>query len=178
MKRVLWFGLALLLPAAAGAGDFKLEPGFVRLDNGKDLTGWKGSRGSTDGWSVVDGAIHLDARKAKGNLVSTRKHSKNCIIRLQFRAAPRADSGVFIHGKQLQVRDYPTAGPRQYAFAAKPAGQWNDLEFDIKDGVAVVKLNGKVIEKAWRIGNRSDQGITLQRERGNFDFRYIRIKER
>jgi hypothetical protein len=72
------------------ADDFKLEEGFTRLDNGKDLTGWKGN---TDGWSVKDGAIHLDAKKAKGNITSEKSHGKSCIIRLQFRATPNADSG-------------------------------------------------------------------------------------
>lgn len=166
---------ALLLARAGWAGEFKLEEGFTRLDNGKDLTGWTGK---LDGWSVVDGAIHLDSKKAKGDIYHSTKHSRNCIIRLQFRATKGADSGVYIHGNQLQVRDYPNAGPKQYAFAAKPHDEWNDLEFDITEGVAVVKLNGKVIEKAWKIGKAADKGIGLQRERGDCDFRYIRIMEK
>lgn len=173
--RLLSAAILLLGMCAHAADDFKLEKGFTRLDNGKDLKGWKGK---TDGWSVVDGAIHLNAKKAKGNITSEKTHSKNCIIRLQFRAAPNADSGVFVYGKQLQVRDYPKAGPKQYAKPAKPAGQWNDLEWDITDGVAVVKLNGEVIEKAWKIGGNAKQGLGLQRERGDFDFRFIRIKEK
>ncbi|MCI0680846.1 MAG: DUF1080 domain-containing protein [Gemmataceae bacterium] len=170
--------LALMLGFAAGAwsGDkLDLEPGFTRLDNGKDLEGWTGK---LDGWSVIDGAIHLDSKKAKGNIYSAKVHSGDCIIRLQFRAAKGADSGVFIHGNQLQVRDYPKAGPKQYAFAAKPAGEWNDLEWDITKGVAVVKLNGKVIEKAWKIGGNAKLGVGLQREAGDFDFRFIRMKEK
>ncbi len=171
------FGSALLLGlcasfAFAGAGQFRLEKGFTRLDNGKDLKGWKGN---LTGWSVQDGAIYLDAKKAKGDIYSETVPSKNCIIRMQFKADERADSGVYIYGKQLQVRDYPKVGPGKYASAAKPAGEWNELEFDITDGVAVVKLNGKVIEKAWRIGNNADRGLGLQRERGNFAFRYIRF---
>jgi 3-keto-disaccharide hydrolase len=153
----------------------KTEPGFKRLDTGKDLEGWTGN---TQGWSVTEGAIHLDSKKAKGNIYSKTPHSKNVVIRMQFRATPGADSGVFVYGKQLQVRDYPKAGPKQYAAPAKPAGQWNDLEFDITDGVAVVKLNGQVIEKAWKIGNNAKQGVGLQKERGDFDFRDIRMKEK
>jgi hypothetical protein len=169
-------GLALVYSAAAVySGEFKLEPGFVRLDNGTDLEGWTGK---LEGWSVIDGTIHLDVKKAKGDIYSKTVPSKNCIIRLQFRATKGADSGVFIHGNQLQVRDYPNAGPKQYAKPAKPAGQWNDLEFDITDGVAVVKLNGEVIEKAWKIGKNDKQGIGLQREVGDFDYRYIRIMEK
>jgi hypothetical protein len=164
---------AFLLPVFGE--DFKIEEGFTRLDNGKDLSGWTGNLA---GWSAKAGAIHLDAKLAKGNIYSETKHSGNVIIRLQFRATPGADSGVFIHDKQLQVRDYPKAGPQQYAFAAKPAGEWNELEFDITDGTAVVKLNGQVIEKAWKIGNNANRGLGLQREAGDFDYRYIRIKEK
>lgn len=158
---------------------FQLEAGFVRLDNGEDLEGWyvKG-QDKILGWRVADGAIHLEAAKANGNLHSKQTHSTNCIIRLQFRATDNADSGVYIHGKQLQVRDYRKAGPRLYAPAAKPAGEWNELEFDIVNGLATVRLNGKLIEQNWRTGPDPNLGIGLQRERGDFDFRYIRIKER
>jgi len=158
--------------------------GFVRLDNGKDLTGWYGATasgkptGNTIGWTVVNGAIHLDSSVARSCLFSERKHSRNVIIRLQFRASEGADSGIFIHGKQFQIRDYPNAGPKKYAQAAKPAGEWNDLEFDFTDGVAVVKLNGQVVEKAWKIGENPDVGIGLQREKGEFDFRHILLKEK
>jgi hypothetical protein len=169
---IFTFVAALAAPSWSGE---KLESGFTRLDNGKDLDGWTGK---LDGWSVVNGAIHLDSKKAKGDIYSTKTHSGNCIIRLQFRATARADSGVHIHGKQLQVRDYPTAGPKQYAFAAKPAGQWNDLEWDITGGVAVVKLNGQVIEKAWKIGGDAKKGVGLQRESGDFDFKFIRVMEK
>src|SRR5215469_11430742 len=89
----------------SGAADPPVETGFTRLDNGGDLSGW----------SVQDGAIHLDAKNARGNISFATPHSRNCIIRLQFRATPRADSGVYVHGKQFQVRDYPTAGPKPYA---------------------------------------------------------------
>ena len=170
--------LAMTTATLGGEPPFQLEAGFVRLDNGKDLQGWivKG-QDQIEGWSVVEGAIHLDAAKANGNLHSTQTHSANCTIRLQFRASDNGDSGVYIHGKQLQVRDYPKAGPRLYAPAAKPAGQWNELEFEIVNGLATVKLNGQVIERSWRIGPDPNLGIGLQRERGDFDFRYIRIKE-
>lgn len=168
------------------AEKFKLEPGFVRLDNGQDLTGWFAARwsgektGEPTGWSVVDGAIHLDSRAARSHLFSEKTYSRNAIIRLQFRAARAADSGLNLHGKQFQVRDYLNSLPdtRKYAPACKPPGQWNDLELDITDAVAVIKLNGKVIEKAWKIGTDADRGLGLQREQGDFDFRRLQLKEK
>ncbi|MCR4413181.1 MAG: DUF1080 domain-containing protein [Thermoguttaceae bacterium] len=172
--------LAILAPALwLGADELALEPGFVRLDNGKDLSGWIDKAGN---WSVVDGALHLDAAKTPrgGNLVSEKTHSRHCVVRLQFRASHGADSGVFLHGAQFQVRDYPNSYPdtRRYAPFAKPAGQWNDLEFDITDGIAVVKLNGHVIEQRWPIGDQPAMGIGLQKEKGDFDYRFIRVKEK
>lgn len=151
------------------------EENFTRLDNGTDLSGWTGK---TEGWSVQDGAIHLESKSAKGDIYAETTHSANAVIRLEFRATPGADSGVYIHGKQLQVRDYPKAGPKNYAEPAKPAGEWNELEFDITEGVAVVKLNGQVIEEGWKIGGDPQKGIGLQKERGDFDFRNIRIQEK
>ena len=180
MQRLAFCLMALVVSVAgqhvvAHADEFKLESDFRRLDNGKDLTGWTGK---LDGWSIVEGAIHLDAKQAKGSIYSEIEHSSNCIIRLQFRATEKADSGVFIYGKQLQVRDYPKAGPKAYAEFAKPAGEWNELEWDITDGVAIVKLNGEVIEKAWKIGGSASRGVGLQKERGDFDFRYVRVQEK
>jgi len=176
----------LAAPFCALAEEFKLEPGFVRLDNGKDLAGWYPSTwsgkntGDDAGWSVVDGAIHLDCQRAKGHLFSDKKFSPNAILRLQFRAAKGADSGLCLHGDQFQLRDYPNSYPdtKRYAPHAKPPGEWNDLELDLTDGVAVIRLNGHVIEKAWKIGSDADRGLGLQRERGDFDFRYVRIKEK
>lgn len=164
---------------SSGARQFKLEPGFVRLDNGRDLTGW--TAGSGD-WSVVHGAIHLHYKSppSGGAIFSQKTHSRDVLVRLQFRAAYGADSGVFIHGNQFQVRDYPNSLPdtMRYARFCNPPGQWNDLEFDVTGGVAVVKLNGTVINDAWKIGERSNRGIGLQKEKGDFDFRYIRVKEK
>lgn len=162
------------------------EPGFVRLDNGKDLTGWYGSHwsgqptGSNQGWSVIDGAIHLDCKAARGHLFSKQLFSPNAVIRLQFRAAKAADSGLCVHGDQFQVRDYIYSLPdtQRYAAACNPPGQWNDLELDLTHGVAVIKLNGKVIEKSWRAGTATNVGLGLQREKGDFEFRCIRIKEK
>jgi len=158
---------------------FNLEPGFTRLDNGKDLTGWKGNMRD---WSVVHGGIHLHYKSppSGGVLFSEKTHSDNVIIRMQFRATYAADSGVFVHGSQFQVRDYINSYPdtKKYAPSCKPPGVWNDLEFDITNGVAVIKLNGTVIERAWKIGTRANQGIGLQKEKGDFDFRYIRLKEK
>jgi len=182
MKRHLPLLLVLIaLPttATAPAADFQLEEGFVRLDNGKDLAGWVNRGGD---WSVVDGAIHLEYSSPPpgGALFSTHKHGRDCVVRLQYRASHGGDSGVFLHGAQFQVRDYENSYPdtKRLAEFDRPAGEWNDLEFDVTDGVAVVRLNGHVAAEAWKLGDKPELGVGVQKEQGNFDFRYIRVKEK
>ncbi|MCE9533755.1 MAG: DUF1080 domain-containing protein [Planctomycetes bacterium] len=165
----------LIFLMCSRAQDPKLEKGAVRLDNGKDLTGWTGMK---DGWTVKEGAIHLDAKLAKENIYHEKTHSADVVIRLEFRASEGADSGLYVFGKQFQVRDYPKVGPAKYAEFAKPAGEWNTLELDFTDNVAVVTLNGKVIEKAWKIGIDPKKGIGLEADKGDFDFRSITTREK
>jgi hypothetical protein len=172
--------------ALADDDDFKLEPGFVRLDNGTDLEGWYGSRwtaepvGDAKGWSVVDGAIRLDCDKASSHLFSKTRFSRNCVIRLEFNAAHAADSGICLHGKQFQVRDYINSLPDTQRFAGhcKPPGQWNKLELDFTDGIGKIRLNGREIVARFQLGNDSKRGLGLQREKGDFAFRRIRIREK
>jgi len=176
MNRMLSLAFALLAANVAVAADeFKPEPGFVRIDNGKNLDGWLGAK---DGWTVADGCIHLVAKSAKENIYNEKTHSGDCIIRFEFKASMGADSGFYVHGKQLQVRDYPTVGPKPYAGPAKPAGQWNSIELDFTDNIAVVKLNGEIIEKAWKIGVDPKKGVGIEFDKGEMDYRNIVIKEK
>jgi hypothetical protein len=163
--------LACLLAALTMAGqrhgraeDFEVEPGFTRLFNGKDLTGWmyKGSKESLEGKTdtsderivVKDGLIVMNEKDKAGkggikDLYTLKEYNKDFHLKLQFRAAPRADSGVYIRGKQLQVRDYPTVGPY------KPKGfkdrDWNDLDIIVKAGVVTTVVNGKILTEKDRL---------------------------
>lgn len=132
-----------------------LEPGWVSLFNGKDLTGWRqGARDVLDGktatpegrFSVADGAIVVHEGKGGGVLSTTREFNGNFHLQLQFRAAPRADSGVFLRGVQLQVRDYPHAGP--YKTVSFKDGGWNDLDVTVTNNVLTASLNGKTLTDA------------------------------
>ena len=58
-----------------------------------------------------------------------------------------ADSGLFVRGPQLQVRDYPVAGPYKELKKYKPQ-DWNEIVVVVKDNVAYCTCNGEVLEKA------------------------------
>ena len=69
-------------------------------------------------------------------LYTTREFPGNFTLKLEFRATPNADSGVFIRKPQLQCRDYPLAGPYKTLKNYK-AGDWNELIVVVKDGVPI-----------------------------------------
>ncbi len=189
------FALGLLAAAAwaalegRAADDFKAEEGYEVLFNGKDLTGWvckshpkelltDKTETAKKRFEVKDGVIIANAKDTDGkggikDLYTTRNFDGDFILKLEFRAAPRADSGVYIRGKQLQVRDYPRAGPY------KPKGfkdnDWNELEIVVTGTSALCKCNGEILEKAMKVPAKG--GIGLQAESGKFEFRRIRVKE-
>src|SRR5436190_702284 len=113
---------AILPGRAAAADDFKLEPGFVSLFNGTDLTGWGYLTGekfdakadSGDGrFTAAEGilAAHEVPPRKVTQLWTTREFPKDFVLRLEFRAGVRADSGIFLRKPQLQCRDYLLVGP-------------------------------------------------------------------
>lgn len=138
------------LAVGEAADDFKVEEGYTSLFNGKDLTGWRLGKDKLDGltetsskkWHVTDGAIVIDGGGG-GNIYTAQEFNKDFHLKLEFRAAPRADSGLFIRGPQLQVRDYPTVGP--YNKAKFNSGGWNELDVTVKGGAVITTVNNKPI---------------------------------
>jgi hypothetical protein len=93
-------------------------------------------------------------------------------LKLEFRATPNADSGVFIRKPQLQCRDYPLAGPYKMLKNYK-AGDWNELVVVVSDGIAHCTCNGEVIEEALKVPETGPIG--LEGDRGQMEYRRIRI---
>ncbi len=106
-------------------------------------------------------------------LWTTREFPDDFTLRLEFRATPNADSGVFIREPQLQCRDFVLAGPYKDLKNYRPQ-QWNDLEVVVKGGVARCTCNGEVIEEALKVPATGPIG--LEGDRGQVEYRRIRIK--
>jgi hypothetical protein len=169
MMRTLYFCVVTSLFAVAagvwtGSGhadeDFKLEEGYTSLFNGKDLTGWhvRGNKENLDGkteaadgrFEVANGVIVAKEKDNNGkggikDLYTNRDFNNDFHLKLEFRAAPRADSGLYIRGPQLQVRDYPTVGP--YKPKGFKTGAWNELDITVRSGVVTTSVNGKALAK-------------------------------
>jgi len=157
---------------------FEIEPGYESLFNGRDLTGW-GHDGKTvtpDGRYLAKNGRFVVTTPAEGSriqqLYTTKEFGGNFTLKLEFRATPNADSGVFIRKPQLQCRDYPLAGPYKNLKNYKQ-GNWNELVVVVKDGVALCTCNGEVIEEAFKVPESGPIG--LEGDRGQMEYRRIRL---
>jgi lysophospholipase L1-like esterase len=165
--------------------DFKVEEGFVSLFNGNDLTGWgyktnnfDGKTTSSDGRYVAKNGKLIVTTPSEGRKIAalwtTQSFPKNFILKLEFRATPNADSGVFIRQPQLQCRDYLVAGPYKNLTQYKPQ-DWNEMVVTVKDNVGHGTCNGEVLEAAMKLPATGPIG--LEGDRGQMEYRRIRIQE-
>lgn len=147
-------------------------PGAWRpLFDGKTTTGWRGYRQATlpEGWKVVDGAL---TRAGKGGDIITVDQFGDFELRLEWKVAPGANSGVFFRvtetadviwhtAPEVQVIDNAYQGglkPAQTAGsnydlhppvrdAARQPGEWNELQIIVKGNHVEQWLNAvKVVE--------------------------------
>jgi hypothetical protein len=165
--------------------NFTPEPGFQSLFNGKDLTGWGYKTNNFDGKTASSEGRYLakngrlivttppEYRKI-AQLWTTETFPKDFVLKLEFRATPYADSGVFIRQPQLQCRDYLLAGP--YTNLAKyKAGDWNEMIVAVTNNVGYCTCNGEVLERALKVP--ATGGIGLEGDRGQMEYRRIRLQE-
>jgi hypothetical protein len=179
--------------ASAGAADFQPDAGFKSLYNGRDLTGWgyrdkeqtvlesfDGKSTASDGRYTAKGDVLVVNPYEEGHgpkrqqLWTSVAFARNFVLKLEFRAAVDADSGIFLRKPQLQCRDYLVAGPYKELKAYKPQ-EWNQIEVTVKDGVAHCTCNGEVLEEALKLPETGPIG--LEADRGQMEYRSIQIKE-
>jgi len=178
--------LALGLTAGAARPADPKDDGWVELFNGKDLTGWGYKAGDTfesfagkteasDGrYTAKDGTITVNPGKGTKQLWTSTAYPKDFELRLEFRAAVNADSGLFVRGPQLQVRDYPVAGPYKELKKYKPQ-DWNEIVVVVKGQTAHCTCNGEVLEAAYKLPATGPIG--LEADRGQMEYRKLRVKE-
>jgi len=106
-------------------------------------------------------------------LWTTREFGGDFVLKLEFRATPNADSGVFVRGPQLQVRDYRLAGPYTELQRYRPQ-DWNELVVTVRGGVAHATCNGEELETAMTLPPSGPIG--LEGDRGQMEYRRIRIR--
>ncbi|MEI6232876.1 MAG: DUF1080 domain-containing protein [Planctomycetota bacterium] len=184
MKHLTALAFAIVL----GFSALYAEEGFENLYNGKDLTGWQykaddtfdGKTDASDGRYSAKGETLVVNPFKDGSgpklrqLWTTRQFPKNFVLKIEFRAAVNADSGIFLRKPQLQCRDYLVAGPYKLLKKYKPQ-EWNEIVVTVKDNVAHCECNGEVLEDALKLPETGSIG--LEADRGQLEYRNIRIKE-
>lgn len=175
-------GLAPAWPDA-----FAPEPGYANLFNGRDLTGWgyvgrpnlsgKTSSDDDNRYMAKNGRLVVTVSH-KGQetkkLWTTRVFSRDFILKLEFRASPNADSGIFIREPQLQCRDFIIAGPFALLEHYHPL-DWNEIIVTVRGGLAHCTCNGDVLVDAMSVP--ASGAIGLESDRGQVEYRRIRVLE-
>jgi lysophospholipase L1-like esterase len=173
-----------LLPA--WPDDFQPEAGFVSIFNGRDLAGWSyekdgrldGNTATADGrYRAVNGRLVVTVAHTQHDykkLWTVRTFPKDFVLKLEFRASPNADSGVYIREPQLQCRDYLLAGPYANLKHYRPL-DWNELVVTVKGGLAHATCNGELLVDAMPVP--ADGPIGLESDHGQMEYRRIRVRE-
>jgi lysophospholipase L1-like esterase len=150
-------------------------PAYPTVDK---TVSFDGQTQSPDGRFVAKSGRLIVTTPAEGRRIqkisTTQEFPKNFVLKLEFRATPNADSGVFVRGPQLQCRDYLLAGPYNKLKNYR-AGDWNEIEVIVKDDVAFCLCNGEVLESAMKMPATGPIG--LEGDRGQMEYRRIRLKE-
>jgi Domain of Unknown Function (DUF1080) len=172
----------LLIPVSAG--EFKLEPGFTLLFNGKNLDGWKeadakkGAKNeSLDGkteaykgrFNVVDGKLVYDpAVKGDRYIETAREFAKDVTIRFDFKPGPKCNNDILFRGKKFDII------PGNKENKEVKEGEWHAFEIVVRGGKLEHKING-VTARTSTAGAASP--FKLRAENGAIEIKNIRFKE-
>jgi hypothetical protein len=126
----------------------KIPPGFQRVFNGKDLTGWHIStvtqHGNSNDWTVQDGVLSGGQDKpGNGGILLTDKHYRNFEIYMEIKPDWGCDGGLFLRSNeegqsyQVQINYLPNdyvggisgegLGPNGTTIKMMPAEGWEKL---------------------------------------------------
>ena len=123
-----------------------------------------GLQRSPDGrYAAINGRLVVttppEYRKIQ-QLWTTREFAQDFVLRLEFRATPNADSGIYLRGPQLQCRDYRLAGPYKELKRYRPQ-EWNEIEVTVRGGLARCHLQRRADR-----GGPTAAGVGADRPRG------------
>lgn len=156
---VVVIGLFLVVPAASWSGEKEGEQGWIKLFNGKDLTGWKMSDTDHAKWKVEDGKIV--ANGARSHLFTERQF-KNFEFHAEAMTTPGSNSGIYFHTK-YQPEGWPEHGyecqvnvshtdpvrsgslygvVKRFETTAKD-NEWATYDITVRGKRIVIKVNGK-----------------------------------
>ena len=181
MRTLCCAALLLAVGTLAAADDFKPEPGFELIFNGKDLTGWK-TLGTKDKpgdpltdkaeafggrFKVKDGELVIDP-KVKGDvrIETVKEYSGDLTVRFEFFPDDKCNNDLFFRGQKFDLSKDNVKNMK--------VGEWNPVEIAVKGEKIDFKVNGDVLRAA-KPNEKSTFGIRA--EFGAAQIRRLRVKE-
>jgi hypothetical protein len=173
--------LLVVLCGNLAAGDFKLEPGFTLLFNGKNLDGWRTARGkkeTLDGktqaydgrFRVADGKLIYDPEVRGDRYIETaREFGKDVHIKLDFIPGPQCNNDIFLRGTKFDI----IPGNKENRNVKE--GEWYTLEIIVEGDRMEHKINGETARKS-KAGAQATP-LMLRAEVGAMQVKNIRVKE-
>ena len=168
--------------AVLAADEFKPEPGFKLLFNGKNLDGWQTKatkpvalEGKTDAfdnrYAVKDGELVIDY-KVKGDkyIETVQPFTGDFTIRYDFKPGEGCNNDTLLLGTKFDI----LAGGKTTGKGVK-LGEWNTMEIVVKAGSAEFLING---EKVATQKTKAEKGpLILRAEFGPITYKNIRASE-
>jgi len=175
MKNYIFSAIILTMVSGCSTRAQQNDKGWTKLFDGKTTAGWH-TYGKTTvgaGWKVEDGALHLDPKAQQndaGDLVTDKEYS-NYHLKLEWKVAPKSNSGVLLFvkedtakyhqtystGLEMQVLDNEGHKDGQItkhrsgdlydlikssSEPVKPVGEWNKVDVISNNGQLEFQLNG------------------------------------
>ena len=160
----------------------EVRSGYRLLFDGKTLQGWAATK-HPEGWIVQEG--HLVCKGESNGYLHTLDTFENFILRVEYRTAPKANSGIFFRwsdlkdpvntGLEMQILDtyheekmnkhssgalYDLVAPSSNA--VKPAGEWNQAIITCDRNRIQLQLNGAVVVETdidqWAVAGKNPDG--------------------
>jgi hypothetical protein len=112
MRFALLLSVAGSLVFAAGP-DAKLEKGFTKIFNGKDLTGWTKAKENEDAFQVKDGSIVANGKRCHlyftGPFKGKPAEFKNFELKVDVMTKTKSNGGIYFH-TAYQENNWPDKG--------------------------------------------------------------------
>ena len=182
--RLLFSALLALTTCAAlvAADEFKPEPGFTLLFNGKNLDGWQTKAagknkampldGKTDAYEgrykVKDGEMVIDYKMKGDRYIETvRQFSGDFTIRYDFKPEEGCNNDTLLLGTKFDI----VAGAKNTTKGVK-LGEWNTMEIVAKGGSVDFVVNGSKVATQ---KTKAEKGpLVLRAEFGPITYKNIR----
>ena len=180
---------ALLLCATSAmvvaADEFKLEPGYKLLFNGKNLDGWQTKAAGKDGkpmpldgktdafggrFVVKDGELVIDpAVKGDRYIETVQPLGGDFTLRFDFKPDEKCNNDLLFRGTKFDIN--PTAKNLK----GIKVNEWNTMEIVVKDGSVEYRINGEKVDAK---KTTVDKGpFVVRAEFGGVAIKNVRVTE-